>query len=91
LARTALNHPDDPRLAIQPFAQERQTTAQLHGIVAIDITDAADLKSHDPTGRLVMARQFSEAADDNVRQDESSVADNVQMVDFPRRDALRLP
>jgi hypothetical protein len=38
-----------------------------------------------------MARQFSEAADDNVRQDESSVADNVQMVDFPRRDALRLP
>lgn len=91
LARTALNHPDDPRLAIQPFAQERQTTAQLHGIVAIDITDAADLKSHDPTGRLVMARQFSEAADDNVRQDESSVADNVQVVDFSRRDALRLP
>src|SRR6185437_6945781 len=28
LARAALNHPDDPRLAIQPFGQEQQSTDQ---------------------------------------------------------------
>ena len=85
LERTALNHPDDPRLAIQPFTQERQTTARLRGIVAIDITDATNLESHDPTGRLVMARQFGEAADDQVRSDASPVGKNIQVIDFSRR------
>lgn len=91
MARTALNHPDDPRLAIQPFAQERQTADRLRGIVAIDITDATDLASHDPTGRLVMARQFSEVADDHMRPEASSMAENVQLVDFSRRNELLLP
>src|SRR6202012_6281669 len=45
LARTALSHPDDPRLVLQPFARERRTSDLPRGIVAIDITDAADLES----------------------------------------------
>jgi hypothetical protein len=91
LERTALNHPDDPRLAIQPFAQERQTTDRLRGIVAIDITDAANLESHDPTGRFVMARQFSEAVDDQVRPEASPVGKNIQVIDFSRRNETRHP
>src|SRR6202012_4914429 len=60
LARTALTNPDELRLAIHPFAYGRQIKDPPRGIVAIDITDAADLAVHDPTARLVMARQFSE-------------------------------
>jgi hypothetical protein len=91
LARTALNHPADPRLAIQPFAGERRTADRPRGIVAIEITDATELESHDPTGRLMMARQLSEAADDKIEPGAASMAENVQVVDFSRRDGLRLP
>ena len=84
LARTALISPDDPRLAIHAFAYERQTKDHPRGIVAIDITDAADLEIHDPTGRLVMARHFGESVDDQVQQDVSSMGENVQVIDFSR-------
>lgn len=91
LARTALTSPDDRRLAIYPFAQERQIKDPPRGIVAIDITDAADLAIHDPTGRLVMARQFSEPVDDQVEQDASSMGANVQVIDFSRHNEPRTP
>jgi hypothetical protein len=89
LARTALADPADPRLAIYPIACGRQTENPPHGIVAIDITDAVDLEIHDPTGRLAMARQFSESVDDRVQQDPSSMGENVQVIDFSRRDEPR--
>jgi hypothetical protein len=91
LARTALTNPDDPRLAIDPFAHERQIKDHPRGIVAIDITDAADLEIHDPTGRLVMARQFSEPVDDQVQHDASSMGKNVQVIDFSRHNEPRTP
>jgi hypothetical protein len=89
LARTALTSPDDPRLAIYPFAYERQITDPPRGIVAIDITDASDLEIHDPTGRLAMARQFSAPADDQVQQDVSATGENVQVIDFSRHNEPR--
>ena len=91
LARTALTNPDDARLAICPFAYGRQTKDPPRGIVAIDITDAADLEIHDPTGRLVMARQIGASADDQARQDVSSMGENVQVVDFSRHNEPRTP
>jgi hypothetical protein len=91
LARTALANPDDPRLAIHAFTYERQTKDHPRGIVAIDITDAADLEIHDPTGRLVMARHFSESVDDQVQQDVSSMGENVQVLDFSRHNEPRTP
>jgi hypothetical protein len=57
LGRTAFRHPNDPHLAMHLFAQARQV--EQSGIIALEITDVADLEIHDPTGRLVMARQFS--------------------------------
>jgi len=89
LARTALTSPDDPRLAIYPFAYEREISDPLRGIVAIVITDAADLEIHDPTGRLVMARQFSAPADDQVQQGVSATGENVQVIDFSRHNEPR--
>jgi hypothetical protein len=86
LARTALLHPDDPHLALHPFAEIRQV--EQSGIIALEITDAADLAVHDPTGRLVMARQFSAApaeAGHSTPRDDT----NVQVVDFVRRDDPR--
>jgi hypothetical protein len=53
-----LANPDDPRLAIYPITCERQVEDFPRGIVAIDITDAADLEIHDPTGRAVMVGQI---------------------------------
>jgi len=91
LARTALANPDDPCLALLPFANERQMKDPARGIVAIDITDAADLEIHDPTGRLVMARQFSERVDDQVQQDVSAMGGNVQVIDFSRHNEPRTP
>jgi hypothetical protein len=87
LARTALTSPDDPRLVIQRFAHPRH--GETSGIVALDITDAADLDVHDPTGRLAMARQFSEAAVAPVEQGALSTAENVQVVDFRRHNDPR--
>jgi hypothetical protein len=91
LARTALTNADDSRLAIYPFAYGRQTTDPPRGIVAIDITDAADLEIHDPTGRLVMAKQFGVSVDDHVQQDVSSMGENAQVIDFSRRNQPRTP
>lgn len=86
LERTAFRHPDDPQLALHPFAQARQV--EQSGIIALEITDVADLDIHDPTGRLVMARQFgappAEAGHNTPRD-----ATNVQVIDFARRDDPR--
>jgi hypothetical protein len=91
LARTALTCPDDPRLAIRSLALQRQTEAPSKGIVAIDITDATDLDIHDPTGHLAMARQFDEAPDHQAGQYASSMGENVQVIDFSRRNQPRTP
>lgn len=91
LARTALENPDDSRLAIYPFACGAQIEGPLRRIVAIDITDAADLEIHDPTGRLVIAKQFGEPAADQLQQEPSSIGENVQIIDFPRHNELRTP
>jgi hypothetical protein len=82
LARTALLHPDDPHLACHRFAQAR--SREQSGIIALEITDAADLDIHDPTGRLVMARQFGAAATEAVHSAPPRDT-NVQVVDFVRR------
>jgi hypothetical protein len=54
LARTAMVNPDDPRLSVYPLMQVWRTKESSSGIALLDITDAADLDIHDPTGRLVM-------------------------------------
>ena len=86
LERAAFLHPNDPHLALHPFAQARQV--EQSGIIALEITDVADLDIHDPTGRLVMARQFgapsAEAGHSTPRD-----ATNVQVIDFARRDDPR--
>jgi hypothetical protein len=89
LARTALASPDDPRLVISPIACGRPMENPPRGIVAIDITDAADLESHDPTGRLAMTRQFSEPVDDQPQQEPSSMGANIQVIDFSRHNESR--
>jgi hypothetical protein len=86
LARTALLHPADPHLALHPFAQLRQV--EQSGIVALEITDVADLDIHDPTGRLVMARQFSTAPTEASHNSPLSDT-NVWVIDFARRDDPR--
>jgi hypothetical protein len=86
LARTAVLDPDDPQLALHPFAQARQ--AEQSGIIALEITDAADLDIHDPTGRRVMTRQFSAAPAEAVHSAPPRDT-NVQVVDFIRRDDPR--
>ncbi|HWZ38991.1 MAG TPA: hypothetical protein VNY08_11900 [Bradyrhizobium sp.] len=84
LARAALANSDDPRLVLYPLARARQMRESPPGIVALDITDAADLEIHDPTGRLVMARQFAESAAEPAEPQMSSMGENVQVVDFSR-------
>jgi hypothetical protein len=91
LARKASTNPDDLRLAIYPFAHDRQIKDPPRGIIAIDITDAADLAVHHPTARLVMARQFSEPVDDRVQRDPAPPPENVQVIDFSRRKGPRTP
>jgi hypothetical protein len=87
LARTALADPDDPRLVLHPFADARQTTEP--GIVALDITDAADLERHDPTGRLVMERQFRKSVAEYAERGSLSMGENVQVIDFTRHNGPR--
>ena len=91
LERTASTNADNPRLTIYPFACGRQIKDPPRGIVAIDITDAEELEIHDPTGRLVIARQLSDTVEDPVPQDPSSMGENVQVIDFSRRDEPRAP
>jgi hypothetical protein len=85
LARTASTNPDDARLALYPLAHVRQSEKLRHGIVALDIIDAADLEVHDPNARLVMARQFAESPSESAERHAPSVGENVQVVDFSRR------
>lgn len=85
LARTALANPDDPRLVLYPLAHARQMKASSTGIVALDITDAADLEIHDPTGRLVMARQFGETVIEPARDDTPPIDANAEVIDFLRQ------
>jgi hypothetical protein len=91
LAHTALADPDNLRLAVYPFAYERQTNDPRRGIVAIEITDAADLELRDPTGRRVMARQFGESVDEELQQDGSPMGKNIQVIDFSRHNEPRTP
>jgi hypothetical protein len=90
LARTASTNADDSRLAICPFAYERQMNDPPRGIVAIDITDA-DPEICDPAGQLVVPRQFSEAMADQVHQSPPSMPENVLVIDFSRRREPRTP
>jgi hypothetical protein len=83
LARMALANPGDQRLVLYPCSHARQTQA-LHGIVALDITHAADLETHDPTGRLVMARQFGEPVVEHAERSMPPMGENVQVIDFSR-------
>jgi hypothetical protein len=89
LARAALADPDDPRLVVHPFAHVWLGTESPRGIVALDITDSTDLEIHDPTGRLVMARQFAESVVQSPEPDMSSMGENVQVIDFSRRNDPR--
>jgi hypothetical protein len=82
LVRTALADPYDSRLVLRPFVRERQAGESAPGIVALDITDAADLDIHDPTGRRVMARQFGESAAEDIGQHTAPIGENAQIIDF---------
>lgn len=85
LARTAMANPDDPRLAVYPLMQVWKTKESSPGIVLLDITDATDLDIHDPTGRLVMAKQFAEPVAEPAELDMPSMGENVHVIDFSRR------
>jgi hypothetical protein len=85
LGRTALANPDDPRLVVHPFTQVWKAGESPPGIVSLDITDATDLEIHDPTGRLVMAKQFAESVAEAAEPDMPSIGENVQLIDFSRR------
>jgi hypothetical protein len=92
LARIALANPDHPSIVRHPLADLRQSR-DTKGIVALEITDASDLESPDPTGRLVMARQFAEPIAEPIaeprEQGVSSLEENVQVIDFSRRNGPR--
>jgi hypothetical protein len=88
LAGIAVANPDHPCLVLHRLADCRRSR-DAKGIVAIDITYASDLHSPDPTGRLVMARQFAEAAVEPAERDVPSFGDNVQVVDFSHRNEPR--
>lgn len=75
LARIASIKPDHPLLAIYPFAGEPPAEGSRNGIIAIEITEAGDLEAFDPTGRLAMAKQFSDPAGSSVRR-------GAEIVDF---------
>jgi len=90
LARTAVVNPDHPCIVLHPLADAVQNR-DAHGIVALDITDASDLESPEPTGRLAMARQFAVPEVEPAERALSSHGDNVQVIDFARRDDPRTP
>jgi hypothetical protein len=90
LVRIVLADPDDPRLVLRPFVHGRQAGESSAGIVALDITDVADLDMNDPTGRLVMARQFGEAAAEDIRQDTPPIGENAEVIDFVRHNNPRI-
>lgn len=85
LAGIAVANPDHPCLVLHRLADCRQS-GNAKGIIALDITYASNTEDSDPTGRLVMARQFAEPVVEPAEQDVSSLGDNVQVVDFSRRE-----
>lgn len=87
LAGMAVANPGHPCLVLHRLADCRQSR---DGIVALDIAYASDPAGPDPTGRLVMARQFGEPAAEPAEQCMSSPGDNVQVVDFSRRPDPRM-
>jgi hypothetical protein len=84
LAGIAVANPDHPRLVLYRLADCRHG-GDAKGIVALDITFASNVQSPDPTGRLVMARQFAEAAVGPVERHVPVLGGNVQVVDFSHR------
>jgi hypothetical protein len=84
LAGIAVANPDHPGLVLHRLADCRQS-GDTKGIVALDITYASNLAGSDPTSRLVMAREFAELVVETAERDESSLAENVQVIDFSRR------
>jgi hypothetical protein len=84
LAGIAVANPDHPCLVLHRLADCRQS-GDAKGIVALDITYASNLAGSDPTDRLVMARQFAEPDVELAERDESSLGENVQVIDFSRR------
>jgi hypothetical protein len=84
LAGIAVANPDHPCLVLHRLADCRQS-ADAKGIVALDITYASNPTGPDPTDRLVTARQFAEPVVEPAERDESSLAENVQVIDFFRR------
>jgi hypothetical protein len=90
LARTVLADPDDPRLVLRPFVHGRQAGESSAGIVALDITDAADQDMNDPIGRLVMARQSGEPVAEDIGQDTPPVGESAQVIDFVRHNNPRI-
>jgi hypothetical protein len=84
LAGIAVANPDHPCLVLHRLADCRQS-GDAKGIVALDITYASNLVGPDPTGRLVMARQFAETGVEPVEQHVRSLGDNVQVIDFSHR------
>lgn len=83
LAGMAVANPDHPCLVLHRLADCGQS-GDVKGIVALDITYASNPAGSDPTGRLVMARQFAEPVVGPAERDESSLEDNVQVIDFSR-------
>jgi hypothetical protein len=88
LAGIAVANPDHPCLVLHRLADCRQS-GDAQGIVALDITYASNLESPDPTGQLATARQFAEPIVEPAEQHVSSLGDNVQVVDFSRRNDPR--
>ena len=86
LAGIAVANPDHPCLVLHRLADCRHSR---DGIVALDVTYASDPAGPDPTGRLVMARQFADVVVEPVQQDAPSLGDNVQIVDFSGRNDRR--
>jgi hypothetical protein len=88
LAGMAVANPDHPGLVLHRLADCRQS-GDTKGIVALDITYASNLESPDPTGRLALAGQFADPVVKPVGQQAPLRGDNVQVIDFSRRNDPR--
>jgi hypothetical protein len=88
LAGIAVANPDHPCLVLHRLADCGQS-GDAKGIVALDITYASNPDSPDPTGRLATAGQFSDPIVKPVEEQVPSRGDNVQVIDFSRRNDPR--
>jgi hypothetical protein len=88
LAGIAVANPDHPCLVLHRLADCRQS-GDAPGIVALDIAYASNPESPDPTVRLATARQVADPVVEPVEQQAPSLGDNVQVVDFSRRNDPR--